>query len=220
MSAVPTATVPLVVLFALSGCTVHYHYPPATPKEAVDVEDQAAECAPLLPAPEALKNADASSTRSKDPPHGHSHSHSHAHAPTEMPAEGPGHSKVAGAHVIAHTELEKFENQGTVLVGLATPSLGAQDFEIWRSSVPPGGKTPLHVHDTEETFILLRGKGKLLVGDSTIEFEAPVTVIAPAHVPHQLVNTGDVPTDQIVVVGVGSEITNAEGAVMDLPWRK
>jgi hypothetical protein len=45
-------------------------------------------------------------------------------------------------------------------------------------------------------------------------------VIAPAFVPHQLVNTGDIPTDQIVVVALGSEIKNEAGKVLDLPWRK
>jgi quercetin dioxygenase-like cupin family protein len=226
MSAVHSATLPLLALFTLSGCTVHHHYPSAPPSEAREVEeDQTAECAPLLPAPEALKNTEgppnaAPPSHAAPPPHAHSHSHSHFHAQKDAFAHEAASAKAAEAHIIPHAELTKFENQGTILVGLATQSLGAQNFEIWRSSIPPGGKTPLHVHDTEETFILLRGKGKLLVGDTAVEFEAPATVIAPAHVPHQLVNTGDVATDQIVVVGLGSEIKNDEGKVMDLPWRK
>ena len=58
------------------------------------------------------------------------------------------------------------------------------------------------------------------VGDTVIQFEAPATVIAPAGIPHQLRNTGDVPTDQIVVVGVGSKIYGPDGKLMQLPWRK
>lgn len=205
MSAVQSATLAVFCLLAAAGCTVHHHYSATPQRASVETEDQGSECAPLLPAPEAFQDAEAL------------HGHPHEAAPTESVPSG---TSVQEAHVIPHAQLPKFENQGTVLVGLATKSLGAQHFEVWRSSIPPGGSTPLHVHDTEETFILLQGKGKLLFGDSVVEFEAPATVIAPAHVPHQLVNTGEVATDQIVVVGLGSEIKSDQGKVMELPWRR
>jgi mannose-6-phosphate isomerase-like protein (cupin superfamily) len=205
MRAVPSAKIAILSVFALSACTVHYHYPHPQAGGPEEPSDDVSECAPLLPAPDALVG---------DSPGPES---THSHGPSETAAV---HFQQGEPRVISHAELAEFENQGNVLVGLATASLGAHDFEIWRSSVEPGGSTPLHVHDTEEIFILLRGKGKLIVGDRTVEFEAPATVIAPAFVPHQLVNTGDIPTDQIVVVGLGSEIKNEAGKVMDLPWRK
>lgn len=147
----------------------------------------------------------------------HTHHHempgtsSSVHAQSETPPHGV---------VVRHEDLKSFGNHESSLVGLATRSHGAQSFEVWRSRVAPGGKTPLHVHDTEEVFILLSGKGRMTIGDSVIEFEAPATVIAPAGIPHQLENTGDVPTDQIVIVGIDSEIVDADGNVMDLPWRR
>src|SRR5690606_14079711 len=106
----------------------------------------------------------------------------------------PSEQETAHGVVIPHEGLPSFGNNGNELIGLATRSQGARSFEVWRSVVAPGGSTPRHVHDTEEVFVLLRGKGEMTVGDQVIKFEAPATVIAPAHVPHQLRNTGDVPT--------------------------
>lgn len=151
----------------------------------------------------------------------HSHEEGTAHTHSHEPA-GAALSEQQTAHgvVIPHEGLASFGNNGNSLVGLATRSQGARSFEVWRSVVAPGGSTPRHVHDTEEVFVLLRGKGEMIVGDQVIQFEAPATVIAPAHVPHQLKNTGDVPTDQIVIVGVDSTIRDDAGQVMQLPWRK
>lgn len=147
---------------------------------------------------------------SQDHKHG-GHSHSHGDS-------SPGTD--ARPAVIAHGGLKSFTNNGNTLVGIATRSQGANSFEVWRSSVAPGGSTPLHKHETEEVFIVLRGQGEVQVGDQVIQFKAPATVIAPAGVPHQLRNTGDEPTDQIVIVGVGSAIYGADGNVLNLPWRQ
>jgi hypothetical protein len=33
-------------------------------------------------------------------------------------------------------------------------------------------------------------------------------------------HTGDVETDAIVIIGIGSKIWNQDGELMDLPWRQ
>lgn len=138
------------------------------------------------------------------------HSHPHAHDST---APVP-------ASVTAHATLKSYENQGNTLRGIATPGLGAKNYEVWRTSVAVGSSTPLHRHESEEVFIFLQGKGKARIGDQEFTFEAPATVVAPANVPHQFFNVGDVPTDAIVVVGIGSKIWDAAGKEMQLPWRR
>jgi len=150
------------------------------------------------------------------PEHGHVHGHPSDHGRQGSAAA----ASAAKPAVIPHQGLPEFANNGNILVGIATRSQGAQSFEVWRSRVAPGGATPLHTHETEEVFVVLRGSGEVQVGDDVIQFAAPATVIAPAGVPHQLRNTGDVETEQIVIVGVGSTIYDAGGAPMTLPWRK
>jgi len=151
---------------------------------------------------------DAAAATSPEP---HPHPHPHAHDV----AAAPSHPKVT-----EHAALQSYENHGNTLRGIATPGLGATSHEVWRTSVAVGSATPLHSHESEEVFIFLQGKGKARIGDQEFTFEAPATVVAPANVPHQFFNIGDVPTDAIVVVGIGSKIWDATGKEMQLPWRR
>jgi mannose-6-phosphate isomerase-like protein (cupin superfamily) len=158
------------------------------------------------------------------PEHTHAHGpsdHTHAHHHPVVAAQGaPAGTPSAGPVVVPHAGLRTFENSGNALVGVATPSLGAREVEVWRSSIAVGSRTPVHTHASEEVFIVLSGSGVVHVGEQALAFEAPATVIAPAGVAHWVENTGTVPTDQIVVVRPGSEIAGADGRVMALPWRK
>lgn len=122
--------------------------------------------------------------------------------------------------ITPHRNLRTFSNNGNQLMGIATHSLGAKEFEVWRTHVAPGSSTPLHRHGSEEVFVFLRGSGVAQIGDERFEFSAPATVIAPAGIPHQFFNTSAVETDAIVIVGAGSKIYNAAGEEMHLPWRK
>lgn len=124
------------------------------------------------------------------------------------------------AIVIDHTSLPEFGKAGATLKGLATPSLGAKQYEVWHSSLSPGGCTPIHTHETEEISIYLKGKGKVVIGGEETSFEAPCTVICPAHVEHQFFNTGDEPSDHIAILGIDSTIVDQNQVVMHLPWRK
>lgn len=149
-----------------------------------------------------------------------------APASAGCPAHGPHHvndERPEGQGrgvVVEHAGLPRFENHGNQLVGIATQHLGAQSFEVWRTSVAPGSATPPHRHATEEIFVFLSGQGRAQIGEQILNFSAPATVIAPAHVTHQFFNTGSTPTDAIVVVGVGSSIYDKDGHEMELPWRK
>lgn len=159
-----------------------------------------------------------------EPEHAHADGqgdHAHGHHHPVVAAQGdPTGAPSAGPLVVPHAGLRTFENSGNALVGVATPSLGAREVEVWRSSIAVGSRTPVHTHASEEVFIVLTGSGVVHVGEQALAFEAPATVIAPAGVAHWVENTGSVPTDQIVVVRPGSEIAGADGRVMALPWRK
>lgn len=120
----------------------------------------------------------------------------------------------------SHDGIQEYSMHGNVQKGLATKAMGAKEFEIWRTSIAVGSRTPLHVHETEEVFVILKGTILAIIGGEEIVCVAPATLICPANVPHQLVNIGYEPTDQILVLGVDSKIYSANGEEMQLPWRK
>ncbi len=123
-------------------------------------------------------------------------------------------------YVYPHADLKQFALYGNSYRSIATQSMGVKQFEMWRSSIGVGSKTPLHVHETEEIFVLLRGKLRATIGDQEVFCTAPATLVCPANIPHQLFNAGDEPTDQILVLGMDSKIYDPEGHEMQLPWRE
>ena len=123
------------------------------------------------------------------------------------------------ASVHSHNDLKLHTMYGNSYRGLATKETGAKEFEVWRASLAVGSKSPKHVHETEEVFIVLKGHILAIVGDKEYHCIAPSTLVCPANVPHQLINVGDVPSDQILILGIGSKISDLEGIALNLPWR-
>jgi len=122
--------------------------------------------------------------------------------------------------VINHSDLKSFINQGNSLTGVATPSLGATDCEVWHSRIAPHSCTPLYQHETQEIFIFLKGEGKAIVGTEEIFFKAPCTLLLPPNIPHQIFNIGDEPSEQIVILKSEAGIYTMQGDPMQLPWRR
>jgi mannose-6-phosphate isomerase-like protein (cupin superfamily) len=118
-----------------------------------------------------------------------------------------------------HDDIKQFSMYGNVYKNLAAQAMGSHEFEIWRSSLSIGSKTPKHAHETQEVFILLKGEILAVIGEKEVKCIAPATLICPANIPHQLFNIGKEPTDQILVLGIGSKIFDVEGKEIHLPWR-
>jgi quercetin dioxygenase-like cupin family protein len=121
--------------------------------------------------------------------------------------------------VHAHGDLKLHAMYGNTYQSIATKAMGAKEFEVWRASLAVGSKSPRHIHETEEVFIVLKGHILAIVGDQEFHCIAPSTLICPANIPHQLINVGDEPSDQILILGVDSKISDLEGKELHLPWR-
>jgi quercetin dioxygenase-like cupin family protein len=127
------------------------------------------------------------------------------------------HSEEVSIH--SHHDLKLYTMYGNSYRGLATKDTGAKEFEVWRASLAVGSQSPKHVHETEEVFIVLKGHILAIIGDKEYHCIAPSTLICPANIPHQLINVGDEPSDQILILGIGSQISDLEGKALHLPWR-
>jgi|JI9StandDraft_1071089.scaffolds.fasta_scaffold04721_12 quercetin dioxygenase-like cupin family protein len=122
--------------------------------------------------------------------------------------------------VYPHETIQQYSMHGNFQKGLATKAMGASQFEVWRSSIAVGSRTPRHIHETEEVFIILKGTILAVIGEKEVTCIAPATLICPANIPHQLINVGEEPTDQILVLGIDSKISDMSGKEMQLPWRE
>jgi mannose-6-phosphate isomerase-like protein (cupin superfamily) len=72
----------------------------------------------------------------------------------------------------------------------------------------PGAGPELHTHPYTEIFVLRDGQARFWVGDEILNTHAGQIVLAPAHVPHRFVNTGDEPLRTVNIQPVARMVVN------------
>ncbi|XP_072998176.1 auxin-binding protein T85 [Typha latifolia] len=88
-------------------------------------------------------------------------------------------------------------------------SHGMKEVEVWLQTFSPGSRTPIHRHSCEEVFVVLKGRGTLLLGSSSFNYPGQPqeflifqnsTFSVPVNDPHQVWNTGEHEDLQMLVV--------------------
>jgi quercetin dioxygenase-like cupin family protein len=76
-----------------------------------------------------------------------------------------------------------------------------EDLEVMESLVPPGYSPPLHRHDVvTESFYVLSGRVRFVVGDSDEEYAPGAFVHVPRSVPHSFEVLGSEPARMLMIV--------------------
>lgn len=114
-------------------------------------------------------------------------------------------------------EERSFSLHGNHIAGLATPSRGPGEVEVWRSKMDAGAATPPHCHDTEEVIVFLSGRGRARIENDEVTFGPGDTLILPANKQHQIFS--ETASESIVAMPRRSKICDGEGAPLPLPWR-
>ena len=76
---------------------------------------------------------------------------------------------------------------------LISPSLqkGVEGLAVGMTILSPGKSSSFHSHDAEcETWLIVSGKGEVLVGEEREPVEPESVVFLPRNVKHQIINTG------------------------------
>ncbi len=68
---------------------------------------------------------------------------------------------------------------------------GAPNFILRVFTLSPGGFSPKHTHPWEHEVFILRGEGKVLLGDEYTQISEGYAVFVPENVEHQFVNTSE-----------------------------
>jgi len=99
------------------------------------------------------------------------------------------------------TEGRAFDVFGNQLLLKASGQQTGGAYELYQQSNPPGAGVPPHIHTSEdETFYIIRGLVRFLVGDKWIEAGPGTTLWAPRNVPHGYQIVGDEPAVLLFVV--------------------
>ena len=119
-----------------------------------------------------------------------------------------------------HALIETFHLPGLEHQTLASLAQGVNGLEVWRQTIAPGARTPVHRHNCEEVIVVLRGSGHITMAGDEVAFDANSTIIVPPDAVHQLVNSG---TEEMFLIGaLGAspvKVTTAEGELIPLPWQ-
>ena len=107
---------------------------------------------------------------------------------------------------------------GNHVAGVATPTSGAQQVEMWRGRMDANSATPPHSHDTEEVVLFLKGSGRATVADRELRYQAGDTLLLPAMQVHQIFAETDV--EFVSAMPSGGTVKLPDGVVIDLPWRQ
>ena len=79
---------------------------------------------------------------------------------------------------------------GRVIAGASGP-LQPENYVIGTSDLyENGGSVPEHEHETEETYIIVSGRGVMTVGDEKFDVEAGDAIYVKPWLKHSLTNTG------------------------------
>jgi quercetin dioxygenase-like cupin family protein len=108
--------------------------------------------------------------------------------------------------------------QGNHIAGVATPTNGAQQVEMWYGRMDANSATPPHRHVTEEVVLFLKGSGRATVADRETRYQSGDTLILPPNQVHQIFAETD--SEFVSAMPIGGTVKLPDGEAIDLPWRK
>ena len=121
--------------------------------------------------------------------------------------------------IIDNAALERATLPGLEHVTLAGSGAGLSHLSVWRQRLEPGAATPPHRHDCEEVVLIQSGRGTLHIADGIREFGPDSTLVLPADMTHQIVNSGTEPMDLIGILAMAPvEVRTPNGELIELPW--
>jgi quercetin dioxygenase-like cupin family protein len=105
--------------------------------------------------------------------------------------------------VISSSTAPTFEEGGTFVTGLASPSRGSAEIAAWRLQLAPGAASPEHTLTHEEVFVVLSGRAVARLDGTRYEVGAGDALVASAGVPFVLANEGDAPFEAVACMRCG-----------------
>jgi quercetin dioxygenase-like cupin family protein len=137
--------------------------------------------------------------------------------PKETTMNAINRAAVSGS-VFRKEQHEIHNMQGNHIAGVATPTSGAQQVEMWLGRMDANAATPPHSHDTEEVILFLKGSGRATVADREVRYQPGDTLILPPNAVHQIFSETE--SEFVTAMPIGGTVKLPDGVVLDLPWRK
>lgn len=120
--------------------------------------------------------------------------------------------------IIKSCDAPRFDLPGVVFTGGASPSRGARETCVWRTTIAPATPGTAHSVDREEVFVAVGGRAHAVVGGEAHELTAGDVLVVPADIEFSLANPHDEPFEAVVVFPVGGRARLPSGDAFVPPW--
>jgi mannose-6-phosphate isomerase-like protein (cupin superfamily) len=120
--------------------------------------------------------------------------------------------------LIKSCDAPRFEMHGAVFTGGASPSRGARETCVWRTTIAPSTPGTAHSVDREEVFVAVAGRARVTVDGELHELAAGDVLVVPANTQFALANPYEVAFEAIVVFPVGGRAKLPSGDAFVPPW--
>lgn len=122
-------------------------------------------------------------------------------------------------YVIDNAKIAPTGLPGIVHRTLASRADGLSSLSVWTQTMEPGAATPPHHHDCDEVVVVLAGRGEVRIAGEAHPIGPDQTLVLPAEVDHQIVNTGDEPLRTLAALAATPvRVTLPDGSSFALPW--
>jgi mannose-6-phosphate isomerase-like protein (cupin superfamily) len=105
--------------------------------------------------------------------------------------------------VISSASAPTFEQDGTFVTGLASPSRGSREVAAWRLRLAAGAASPEHMLTHEEVFVALSGRAVATQDGGRHDVGPGDALVVTPGVPFVLANEGDEPFEAVVAMRCG-----------------
>lgn len=119
--------------------------------------------------------------------------------------------------VISSSSAPEFHAGGTHVIGLASPSRGANDTSVWRVTLDAGTASPTHELEREEVFVALSGMATARVDGIDHQLSSGDALIVPRETPFSIACSGDAAFEAICCFPVGAKAV-VDGKAFTPPW--
>jgi mannose-6-phosphate isomerase-like protein (cupin superfamily) len=120
--------------------------------------------------------------------------------------------------IIRSQDAPRFGQDGVEVTGLASPSRGCETVSAWRVVLQPGAGSPEHALTSDEAFVALSGRARVVLDGEAQELAAgDCLVVAPAR-RFSIHNDGTEPFEAVACMAAGGEAILDDEQRLVPPW--
>lgn len=119
--------------------------------------------------------------------------------------------------IIRADQARRSETPNAVMTTFASPTLGGSSLALWRVSMAPGSKGPLHRLTEDQILTVEGGGGELVIEGDLHAVRAGDTVVLPANCMRQVLANAATGLEAVVVAKAGARAVLADGTDRGVP---